>query len=141
MQLSRPRDEEQKLSLQKFYPPTTKLVSLVANAGKRDTVAGVLSTVMMSEPVYTPIAGSSTDTAEAYEQAHAAQAAASSKTEPKSRIGHAYEAQVARAVQESYYTWFSDKQKRERVCEALSEGTATTAVPMLTDTAVDYTYQ
>ena len=141
MQLSRPRDEEQMLSLQQFYPPTTKPVSLVANAGKRDTVAGVLSTAMMSEPVYTPIAGSSTDTAEAYEQAHAAQAAASSKTEPKSRIGHAYEAQVARAVQESYYTWFSDKQTRERVCEALSEGTATTAVPMLTDTAVDYTYQ
>ena len=135
MQLSRPRDEEQMLSLQQFYPPTTKPVSLVANAGKRDTVAGVLSTAMMSEPVYTPIAGSSTDTAEAYEQAHAAQAAASSKTEPKSRIGHAYEAQVARAVQESYYTWFSDKQTRERVCEALSEGQCSPTRPSTTPTS------
>ena len=87
-----------------------------------------------------PAAASSADTAEAYEQAHTAEAVAATKTDTKSRIGQMYEAQVARAVQDTYYTWQQDKASRDELCRVLGESSSSSATPMLTD-SVDYTYQ
>ena len=142
LQLSRPQDEA---DAQHVLPPISTSVGLAANAGKSDTMAGViLSTIAAvragAGELAPATAASSADSAAAYEQAHTAEAVAATKTDTKSRIGQMYEAQVARAVQDTYYTWQQDKAGREELCRVLGESSSSSATPMLTD-SVDYTYQ
>ena len=67
------------------------------------------------------IAGSSTDSADAYRIAHAAAGVALGDVGPSSRVNLLYEAQMARALNESEYKgWFDDSKKREEVCDELT---------------------
>ena len=44
------------------------------------------------------------------------------ETKPQDRMSALFEAQIARAIKESYLTWLTDKQNRERVCQRLMMG-------------------
>ena len=132
MQLVRPQHEG---PVQNIDPPKSNQVGLVANAGTTDTASSVMSTVIQvgPQPGSAALAGSSSDSAATYRRAHAAAASAAVDPGPPNRISMHYEAQIARAIRESYYTWFEDKRNRERTCAELSGASSTT--PALTDIA------
>ena len=75
------------------------------------------------------IAGSSSDSADTFRIAHAAAESALGDVGPSSRVSALYEAQLARALNESRYdAWSEDDKKREEVCNDL-----TASMPALMD--------
>ena len=55
-------------------------------------------------------------------------------TDPMDRVSMLHEAQMARAINESYETWFDDKKRRESLCEELMGTTSSTPALMDTET-------
>ena len=118
---------------QEIKPPTSKQVGSVANAGTLDTIPNVVTAVnnarYQSSSTALAIAGSSSDSADAYRIAHAAAESALSDVGPSSRVNALYEAQLTRALNESMYdAWSEDNEKREEVCNDL-----TASMPALMD--------
>ena len=110
---------------QEIKPPTSKQVGSVANSGTLDTIPNVVTAVSNAtretSSTTVAIAGSSTDSADAYRTAHAAAGVALVDVGPSSRVNLLYEAQMARALNESEYKgWSVDNKKREKVCADLT---------------------
>ena len=89
---------------QETKPPTSSQVGSVAIAGTVDTISSVVTTAIQPKPQTTPttlaIAGSSSDSAATYLQAHAAASSALENIVPPHRIMMHFEAQVARAMKQ-----------------------------------------
>ena len=120
-------------------PPKPNQMGLVANSGTVATIPSVLASAMESKPLpgTLALAGSSSDSAATYRQAHAAAERADVDTDPMNRVNMLYEAQLARALSDSYTTWFEDKKQRDDMCRELVDATTpTSSTPMLTDAAM-----
>ena len=117
--------------MHKLPRPTSTQTGLAAITGLTETTPSVMTTALEVAPHVAgvlAVAGSSSDSpstyqaAASYQAAHAAATESSTETKPQDRMSALFEAQLARAIKESYRTWLSDKENRERICEELRKG-------------------